>query len=163
MRALSQARLPGHVPVEPAERSPDHWTLVPTSGHDFAADRLSSTAQSLAQCRRLKVPGPAAQEMDTVAADTYLGMVAQVDQGILGSDASAAPACTLVCLADRCLSLSAHRGSHLLVGSLGARGSAALKGRPPLKRFDPSRNIYESWASPARTAATTRVFPDGAA
>ena len=33
---------------------------------------------------------------------------------------SAAPACALACLADRCLSLSAHRDSHLLIGSLGA-------------------------------------------
>ena len=38
---------------------------------------------------------------------------------------SAAPACALACLADLCLSLSTHYGSHLLVASLGSRGSAA--------------------------------------
>jgi hypothetical protein len=37
-----------YVPVKPPERGPDHWTLVPASGHDFAADRLSGTAQPLA-------------------------------------------------------------------------------------------------------------------
>jgi hypothetical protein len=121
-RRSSQARLPGHVPVEPSERRPDHWPLVPASGHDFAADRLSGTAQPLAHYCRLKVPRPAAQEMNTVDADTYLGMVAQVDQGIFGAGTSAAPARALACLADRCLSVSAHCGSHLL-GHLRCQGS----------------------------------------
>src|SRR5215472_14170368 len=72
-------QLPGQVPVKPPQRSPDHWALVPASGHDFAADRLSSIAQPLAHYCHLKVSRPAAQEMNTVDADTYLGMVAQVD------------------------------------------------------------------------------------
>jgi hypothetical protein len=57
--------------------------------------------------------------MNTVDADTHFGMVAEVDQGILGANTSAAPARALACLADRCLSLGAHRGSHLLVASVG--------------------------------------------
>jgi hypothetical protein len=67
------------VAVEPPERRADHWALVPASGHDFAADRIGGTAQPLAHFSRLKIPRPAAQEMNTVDADTYLGMVAQVD------------------------------------------------------------------------------------
>jgi hypothetical protein len=44
----------------------------------MASPRIDSaaTAQPLAHRCRLKVPRPAAQEMDTVDADTYLGMEA---------------------------------------------------------------------------------------
>jgi hypothetical protein len=71
--------LPGHVLVEPPERRADHRALVPASGHDFAANRLSGAAQPPAHFSRLKISRPAAQEMNTVDADTYLRMVAQVD------------------------------------------------------------------------------------
>jgi hypothetical protein len=51
---------------------------MPASGHDFAANRLSGAAQQPAYFSRLKIPRPAAQEMNTVDADTYLRMVTQV-------------------------------------------------------------------------------------
>jgi len=71
--------LPGQVPVEPLQRGPDHRALMPAPRHDFTADRLSSTAQPLAQDRCLMIPRPPPQKMNTVDADTYFGMVAEVD------------------------------------------------------------------------------------
>src|SRR5262249_62233195 len=99
--------------------------VVNAPGHDFAAGRFGGAAQPLAHRRRLKVPCPAAQEVDAVDADTDLGMVAEADQGILGGDPAAAPASALVCLASRAVRVSGHGGSPLLVGGGGGNG------RPP--------------------------------
>jgi hypothetical protein len=115
------------VPVDPLQRRPDHRALVPASFDDFTADRLSGAAQSLAHHCRLMVPCAAAQKMDAVDADTHLGMVAQVDQGVVGAVPAAAPASALACLAYRCLGLSAHGGSCLLAASVGAQNPSAPK------------------------------------
>src|SRR5215813_2194346 len=123
--------LPRQVPVDPHQRRPDHRALVPAPCDDFTADRLSGAAQPLAHHRRLIVPRPAAQEMDAVDADTHLGMVAQVDQGVLGAVLAAAPACALAFLAYRCLGFSAHRGSHLLAASVGSHHPSARTGQRP--------------------------------
>jgi len=107
------------MPVNPHERGPDHWALVPASRDNLTADRLGSAAHSLPYCGRLNVPGPALQEMDTVDADSYLGMVAEVDQGVLRADQAAAPAGALAGLVYRCLGLSVHGDSYLLAASVG--------------------------------------------
>ena len=82
---LPEAALPGQVPVEPLQRRPDDWALMPAPRHDLPADRLSGAAQRLAHHRGLTVSRPPPQEMDTADADTDLGMTAQADQGVLGS------------------------------------------------------------------------------
>src|ERR1700683_518472 len=48
--------------------------------------------------------------MDTADADAYLGMAAEMDQGVLRPGPAAAPAPALACLVCACLSLSAHDG-----------------------------------------------------
>jgi hypothetical protein len=98
---------------------------MPAARHNFAADRLGGTAQPLADHCGLLVSRPSPQEMDAVDADTNLGMVAEVDQGVFASDLAAAPATALACLAHRRLGLSAHRGSRLLAASLGVRSELA--------------------------------------
>jgi hypothetical protein len=57
------------------------------------------------------VPGPALQEMDAVDADTYFGVVAQADEGVIVTGAAAAPAPALTSLLGRCMGFSAHGGS----------------------------------------------------
>jgi hypothetical protein len=52
---------------------------MPASRYDFTADRLSGAAQPLAHHCGLMVPRPPPQKMDTVDADTYFGMAAEVD------------------------------------------------------------------------------------
>ena len=61
--------------------------------------------------------------MDATDADTYFGMVAQVDQGVFGGDPAAAPASAFACLAHG-LSLSAHGDSRLLAAIVGAQNPA---------------------------------------
>ena len=116
------------MPIDPAKRRPDHRAVVPAPGHHLTAGRFGGAAQPLTHRRRLKVPCPAAQEVDAVDADTDLGMVAEADQGILGGDPPAAPASALVCLASRGVRVSGHVGSRLLVVSVG------LNGRPHADR-----------------------------
>src|SRR6516162_1416824 len=72
--------LPGQVAVEPLERGPDPWPLVPAARHDFSANRFGCAAQPLAHHRRLIVPGPALQEVHTIDADANLGVITEMDQ-----------------------------------------------------------------------------------
>jgi hypothetical protein len=65
---------------------------MPASRDDLTADRLGGTTHPLANRGRLIIPGPAAEEMNTVDADTDLGMIPEMDQGILGGGPAAAPA-----------------------------------------------------------------------
>src|SRR5215469_72533 len=59
------------------------------------------------------VPRPAAQIAHAVDADTDFGMIAEVDQVVLGPDLATAPACAVAGLASLGLSLSTHGGSRL--------------------------------------------------
>src|SRR5215469_12978061 len=66
------------------------------------------------------VPRPAAQIAHAVDADTDFGMMAEVDQVVLGPDLATAPACALAGLASLGLSLSTHGGSRLPPASVAA-------------------------------------------
>lgn len=57
--------------------------------------------------------------MDAIDTDANFGMVAEVDQGVLGSDLAAAPASSLAGLVYSCLGLSTHSASHLLAARVG--------------------------------------------
>src|SRR5215471_17204878 len=122
--------------IDPAERWPDHRPVVPAAGHDFTAGRFGGAAQPLAHRRRLKVPCPAAQEVDAVDADTDLGMVAEADQGILGGDPAAAPASGLFCLASRGVRVSGHGGSPLLAASVGLNRRPHAEGATAAVRLE---------------------------
>jgi hypothetical protein len=67
------------VPIEPAERGPNHRALIQATLDDLLADRLRRPTQALARNRRLVVASASAQEVDTVDADTNLGMGAKVN------------------------------------------------------------------------------------
>jgi len=121
IRPTPVVRLPGQVPVEPLQRRPDQRALGPASRYDFTADRFSGTAQPLAHHCGLMVSRPPPQEMNTVDADPDLGMVAEVDQGFLGSDLAAVPASAFACLAYRRLVSVLMGRSRLLAASVGAR------------------------------------------
>src|SRR5258707_851918 len=45
--------LPGHMPVDPLQHGPDDRALMPSAGHDLAADRLSRAPKPLVHLRRL--------------------------------------------------------------------------------------------------------------
>jgi len=81
-----------------------------SSGHDLTANRLRRATQPPTQDRGLVVPGPAAEEPDAADAHTHLRMISQAHQGAFSGNPAAAPASAL---ADRCLSLGAHRHSRL--------------------------------------------------